>query len=146
VWIPLEPCCKSENNIHNIQQHKVHGCIWCCGGLLSGIGYVSLRTISPWPNPPYFISPRTISTWTIFLKARLPESRFPESNFPESRFLESIFPEFRFPEHPCFFRAYFWKKIALLNSFTLSVRLYPIYHRLSTYDLQILDSKRKLSI
>jgi hypothetical protein len=55
------------------------------------------------------------------------------------------------------FRAYFWKKIVLLNSLTLSVRLSVrpsvcpsvctlIFRHISTYDLQILDSKRRLSI
>jgi hypothetical protein len=52
------------------------------------------------------------------------------------------------------FRAYFWKKIALLNSLTLSVcpsvrpsvRPSLFFRHLSTYDLQILDSKRRLSI
>jgi hypothetical protein len=36
-------------------------------------------------------------------------------------------------------RAYFWKRIEFINP----VRLYPIFS-LSTYDLQILDSKRRL--
>jgi hypothetical protein len=52
----------------------------------------------------------------------------------------------------------FEKKIALLNSLTLSVRLSVrpffrlpsvctlFFRHLSTYDLQILDSKRRLSI
>jgi hypothetical protein len=50
-------------------------------------------------------------------------------------------------------RAYFGKKIALLNSLTLSVRLSVcpsvctlFFRQISTYDLQILDSKRRLSI
>jgi hypothetical protein len=51
-----------------------------------------------------------------------------------------------------FFRAYFWKNIALLNSLSLSVHpsvcppVTYFFAIISTYDLQILDSKRKLSI